>query len=65
MYEITKEQSEFLRRRVPKAYIVTCSQRKSGSKGNKKSGKTYYCPESKLYADILRQYEEQGGDTDE
>lgn len=58
MLEISKEIAEVMRRRIPKAYIVTCSKRKHGSKGQRQSGKTYYCPESYRYIQIINAYEE-------
>lgn len=58
MLEISKELSQIMRKKIPHAYIVTCSKRKHGSKGYIKSGKTYYCPESYQYIRIIQQYEE-------
>lgn len=58
MLEINKEVAEIMRRKIKRAYIVTCSKRKHGTKGCRKSGKTYYCPESYQYIKIIQDYEE-------
>jgi len=44
---------ELLRKYIKKPYIVVCSKRKKGTKGCKQSGKTYYCPESQQYLNII------------
>ena len=62
MLQITKEQHEFIRQNIRDPYIVICSKSKHGTKGNKMSGKTYFCPESRKYMDLLTKFDEMGGD---
>lgn len=57
MVEISKEQYEYIKSHYKDAYITVCSKRKRGSKGNRKSGKTYYCPEIKEYMNAIKQLE--------
>lgn len=57
MKQITKEQVMYIREKVKSPYIVICSKRKRGSKGNRISGKTYYCPESRAYEKLLKDFE--------
>lgn len=62
MFQISKEQNDYIRKNIKNPYIVICSKGKRGSKGNKLSGKTYFCPESRRYTNLLDEFAESGGD---
>lgn len=61
MIEITKEQYKYISDKIADPFVTVCSKRKRGSKGQRKSGKTYYCPESAEYLNALKKYNELGG----
>lgn len=61
MVEITKTQFTYIKELYPDAPITVCSKRKNGSKGCRKSGKTYYCPESNEYMNALRDFKKKNG----
>ena len=56
MIIITKDEYEYLRRRIKNPFITICSKRKHGTKGSRISGKTYYCPEASSYLAVLEEY---------
>ena len=56
MLQISKEEAEYIRMHLSKSFITVCSKRKHGEKGNRTSGKTYYCPESSKYISLLNTF---------
>jgi hypothetical protein len=56
MVQITKDQNDFIRRKMRNPYIVICSKRKHGGKGYRGSGKTYYCPDSYNYIRLINAF---------
>lgn len=56
MIQISKDEASYIRSVRSDAFITICSKRKKGSKSGRVSGKTYYCPESKRYLDLIDQY---------
>lgn len=58
MLQISKEEAEYIRNHFSESFITICSKRKHGGKGCRASGKTYYCPESNKYINMLEKYRE-------
>ena len=53
MIQISKEEYIFISRHIKDPFITICSKRKHGTKGSRMSGKTYYCPESCKYIELI------------
>lgn len=56
MIQISKNEADYIRHRIPNAFLTICSKRKHGTKGTHISGKTYYCPESSRYMGLIKEY---------
>ena len=53
MIQISKEEYLFINRHIKNPFITICSKRKHGTRGTRISGKTYYCPESRSYIELI------------